>query len=136
MKEWHRSETIQSGLLTIILSLTVACSQPVQDLICRGAGPDSRLCRDTRDYVSILVSIAGVMGIGTGIGAVHGRLRVGDVFTPHGLPGPNKEDLESKYLESVADVFVDSLPLPEGYEVPEPEEQGFSLKKLFKGWRG
>jgi len=94
MKSAFQSLTVQSGLLTVVLSLGIACAQPATNLICRGAGENSRLCMDTRDYRDILIGIAGVLGVGTGIGAVAGRLRVGDLYTAHGLPGADKEVLE------------------------------------------
>ena len=113
MKSALQSVTVQSGLLTVFLSLGIACAQPATNLICRGAGESSRLCMDTRDYRDILIGVAGVLGVGAGVGAVAGRLRVGDLYTAHGLPGADKEVLEQSYLESIADVVVDSLPPPE-----------------------
>jgi len=120
MKSAFQSLTVQSGLLTVVISLGVACAQPATNLICRGAGENSRLCLDSKDYRDMLIGVAGVLGVGAGVGAVAGRLRVGDVYTPHGLPGADKEWLEQSYLESIADVVVDSLPVPEAEDIPQP----------------
>ena len=120
MKSALQSLTIQSGLLTVVLSLAVTCATPATNLVCRSAGENSRLCLDVKDYRDMLVGVAGVLGVGAGIGAVAGRLRVGDIYTPHGLPGADKEVLEQAYLESIADVVVDELPPPESETILQP----------------
>jgi len=119
MKSALQSLTIQSSLLTVVISMAVACATPAANLVCRSAGENSRLCLDVKDYRDMLVGVSGVLGVGAGIGAVAGRLRVGDIYTPHGLPGPDKEVLEQDYLELMADVVVDELPPPETEEPPQ-----------------
>jgi len=120
MKSAFQSLTIQSGLLTVVLSLAVACAQPATNLVCRSAGENSRLCLDFKDYRDMLIGVSGVLGVGAGLGAVAGRLRVGDLYTPHGLPGADKEELEQAYLEAIADVVVAELPPPESEDLPQP----------------
>jgi len=116
MKAWLESRAVVGGLVTAVLSVGVAISPVVSRIICRSAGQGGVACANSQDVVDVIVSLAGFAGAGGGLAVVGGRLAQGDVYTPHGLPGPDREEVLERWLEEVADGHLKVPPPP---EVPE-----------------
>lgn len=106
MRSAFRSLTMISDGVALLGLIVVATVDPVGDLIARHQ-PKYR--SDIVDIQRIVKAIAFTTGIGGVGGVAAGRLRVGDLFTPPGLPGQNKADSIEQYLASVG-TPIDSVP--------------------------
>ena len=58
--------------------------------------PDRVLCKENiSDVLGIMTALLTAVGLGGAGTAVYGRVSVGDLWTPKGMPGPNKTDMNS-----------------------------------------
>lgn len=68
----------------------------------------------SEEWINLIVKLALLAGGASGTAAsVAGRVRVGDIYTPHGIPGPNKEDLLGSLMRGADDAaasFGDANP--------------------------
>lgn len=86
-----RSLTIQSASFSALLGLWLAISPSVGGLLQSNAKTEK--AKANIGYVmEIINQVAGFLVVGSGATAIAGRLRVGDLYTPKGLPGANLDD--------------------------------------------
>jgi len=85
------SLTIKSASFTALLGLWLAIAPSVGGLLQNNAKTEQQ--KANIGYVlEIINQVAGFLVVGGGAAAIAGRMRVGDLYTPHGVPGPSVEE--------------------------------------------
>lgn len=110
IKPFWRSKTIISSLFGGVIAAAVAVSTPVANIRCRSVGEASAACGNARDIAFIVTTVGGLLTAGAAGVAVKGRVDVGDIYTPHGMIGPDREDVEDQFVVAVADAVRDKIP--------------------------
>ncbi len=113
-KSFLQSSSVR-GSLSALAALAVAVAVPPIANISARHLPKAE--RDIRDVEALVIGLAQLITGGGALAAIAGRVNVGDLWTPPGVPGPNREDLVAKPIESLPPVRE----LPVEIEAPKPE---------------
>lgn len=93
-----KSLTFQGATISTVASLLITIS-PFFFSILRRHLPDVHHA-DLQDIEQIITTTLGLFAGGGATVAIAGRVRASEaVYTPHGLPGPDREDLLAKEVE-------------------------------------
>lgn len=93
-----KSLTFQGAAVSAMAGILIAILPFCFSIARRHANPT--LQADLGDIEQIVMTVLGIVASGGATTAIAGRVRATDaVYTPHGLPGPDKEDLLAKEIE-------------------------------------
>ncbi|WP_019500818.1 hypothetical protein [Pseudanabaena sp. PCC 6802] len=89
-KSFLESSSVRGSLVAICALVVGVVVPPVANIAARHL-PES--AQDIRDVERLLIGLTHLVTGGGALAAIAGRVNVGDLYTPKGLPGPDKEDL-------------------------------------------
>lgn len=90
IKPFFKSLTIDAALLTVMASTVVAIAPFVAEYLTE-INPESAAFYASTS--KLITQVGGVLGLTGGVGSIIGRFNVGDIYTPNGVPGPDKAEL-------------------------------------------
>lgn len=107
-RPFHRSITILANTVVMLAFGLMTAADPITRILERNGIISSV---DRQDVLEILQVISTVFGLGGSAGVFLGRVRVGDIYTPHWLPGPNESDCYGKFVDEVATSVRHQVPV-------------------------
>jgi len=93
-KSVFASSTIRGTILTTFSTILLAILPSIQRIVDNHV-QDEKTRRDVQEVIIIVNTIFTIIGLGGAGTAFAGRVSVGDLWTPRGVPGPNREDFAS-----------------------------------------
>lgn len=107
-KPLFESSTVRGATASAIATIVIGILPFAQNIANRHCA-ENKVCEsDVSDVVEIISFVVTTIGLGSAGFTVVGRASIGDLWTPKGVPGPNREDF-SKRAPSVTNDFEEHI---------------------------
>ncbi len=108
-KPLFESSTVRGVTASALATIIIGILPFAQSIANRHCGADKNCQNDVNDIVQMISVVVTTISLGSAGYAVVGRASIGDLWTPRGVPGPNREELMQYSTEQSIDTEVSEV---------------------------